>query len=174
MGSLLTLVGIIMLVPLLVSINNYYSLAKQKEKQASESLIEANQLKQFCREIHFDDPSSSLILISQLERDKQELLKTFSRKLEVFPDNCEAALNKLRVLAAPQLGKENRVSEALRHLCKIPSDSEVFVEAQVWLDHWYKSPNWGKQTKFYLQEVTKNNASRCPAASFIESGEQKK
>ncbi|WP_019508593.1 hypothetical protein [Pleurocapsa sp. PCC 7319] len=174
MSSLMTLAGIILLVPIILAVNNYYSLAKQEQKQASESLIEANKLKQFCREIHFDDPSSTLILISKLERGKQELLKAFPRKLEAFPDNCETALNKLRVLAAPQLGKEHRVFEALRHLCKIPTDSEVFVEAEVWLDHWYNSPGWGKQTKFYLQEVTKQNVSRCPAAHFANNSEQKK
>ncbi|MGB5711005.1 MAG: hypothetical protein WBM44_08850 [Waterburya sp.] len=100
-------------------------------------------------------------LISQLERNKQELLKD-------YPDNCEIALNRLRVMVAPQLGKENRILEAIRHLCQVPADSEMYVDAEVWLKRWYNSANWGQETKFYLQELTKHNDSGCPAAHFTD------
>ena len=173
-GSLMTLAGIILLIPLILAINNYYSLTKLQQKQPADSLIERDNLRQFCREIHFNDSSSSLTLISQLEQRKQEMLKSFPRTMEVFPANCETALNKLRVLAAPPPRKENRVFEANRHLCKIPSNSEVYLEAEVWLDHWYQSPSWGKKTKFYLNQITKNDPSKCPAGHFAKNGEQKK
>lgn len=173
-GSLMTLAGLVLLIPLILAINNYYSQTQLQQKQPAESPMTANKLRQFCREIHFDDSSSSLTLISKLEQRKQEMLKSFPRTMEVFPTNCETALNKLRVLAAPQLGKKNRVFEAIRHLCKIPSNSEVYLEAEVWLDHWYQSPSWGKQTKFYLNQITKNENLNCPAAHFANNSEQKK
>jgi hypothetical protein len=170
MSSWMVLAGIVLLIPLILAINNYYSLSKPKVQPqlAAESITDTEKLEQFCNNLNLVDPESSLNLISQIEKDKQEILANFPKQLETFPDNCEMALNKLRVLAAPQLGKESRVFEAIRHLCKIPPNSEMYVEAQVWLNHWYDSPSWGKKTKLYLEEVTKPNPSDCPAAHSIE------
>jgi hypothetical protein len=172
MSSWMVLAGIVLLIPLILAINNYYSLSKPKPKLASESITSTEKLEQFCNNLNLTDPSSSLSLIDQLERNKQQMLTNFPKQLETFPENCEIALNKLRVLAAPQLGKENRVFEAIRHLCKIPPNSEMYVEAEVWLIHWYDSSSWGKETKLYLKEVTKHNMSDCPAAHFIKNPEK--
>ena len=161
MGSLLTLVAIALLIPLFLTINNYYlSLSKPKQETSSSSR-KINQLEQFCSELNFSDSSSLLKLISQLERNKQELSKD-------YPDNCETTLNRLRVIVAPQLGKENRILEAIRHLCKVPADSEMYIDAEVWLKRWYNSASWGQETKFYLQELNKYDDLGCPAANFSD------
>lgn len=158
-GSLITLAAIALLIPLFLTIDNYYSSRSQPEPLAVDSLSE-NDLQQFCSEIDLSDSSSSLKLISILENSQQEL--------NVFPPNCETALNRLRVLAAPQLGRENRVLEAVRHLCRVSSDSEVYLDAEVWLKRWYESPDWGEEIAFYLEEFSEYNGFDCPAAHFIE------
>ena len=71
-------------------------------------------------------------------------------------------------MAAPLLGKENRILEAIRNLCKVPEDSEMYLDAEVWLKRWYNSSNWGEETKFYLEEFAEYNNSDCPAAHFTE------
>lgn len=156
-GSLFILGGIILLIPLAIAVNNYYLPAKQ-QKIANPQTSEANRLSQFCNDLNLSEPKLASNLISQLEKNKQEILKTFPNKLETFPENCETVLNKLRILAAPQLGKQNRVLEAVKNLCNIPSDSESFNEAKVWLEHWENSLSWGKETQSYL-----NLVSHCPA-----------
>ena len=154
-GSLLTLAGITVLIPLVLIINNYST----KEKKISlDNTSQASKAKQFCNEINLIDPSSAIDLISKLEKNKELILRAFPDTLESFPDNCENVLNRLRVLAAPQLRKESRVIEALRNLCKIPADSENISEAKIWIEHWYTSPSWGKETKSYL-----NLVNDCPA-----------
>ena len=169
-SSLVTLVAIALLVPLFLTINNYYSSLSTPEQKIAYSSRKINKLKRFCSELSFTDSNSSLQQISQLERTKQELLKNYpdNLDLEIFPDNCETVLNQLRVIVAPQLGKENRIPEAIRHLCKVPANSEMYVDAEVWLKRWYNSASWGQETKFYLQEATKYNDTGCPAAHFTE------
>lgn len=160
--SLITLAAIALLVPLFLKINNYYSsLAKQDPQTQFNSPEEADELQEFCSKLNFVDSDSSLELISQLELNKQELSQN-------FPHNCEATLNHLRVKAAPILGKENRILEAIRHLCKVPPESDMYVDAEIWLKRWYDSPNWGEETKFYLEESNKYSGKNCPAAHFTE------
>ena len=173
-GSLVTLVAIALLVPLFLTINNYYSsLSKPGQKRATTDK-KTEQLVQFCQELNVTDANSSLKQISQLETAKKELLEASLENpraksdSEIFPDNCEISLNRLRVMLAPQLGRENRILEAIRHLCKVPADSEMYVDAEVWLKRWYNSSNWGQETQFYLQERTKYSDSDCPAAHFTE------
>ena len=158
-GSLLTLAGIVLLIPVVLVVNNYSSSLRQEKKLSVENLSQASKLKQFCRELNLVDSSSALGLISQIEKSKEEILRVFPYTLEVFPDNCEAALNELRVLAAPQLGRESRVIEALRNLCKIPADGNNINEAKIWIEHWSASPTWGQETKSYL-----NLINECPAS----------
>jgi hypothetical protein len=174
MSSWMVLAGIILLIPIILAINNYYWLSKLKPQPqlASEDTTETEKLQQFCNNLNLVEPSSSLNLIDQLEKNKQAILTNFPKQLETFPENCEIALNKLRVLATPQLGKENRVFEAIRHLCKIPSNSEMHLEAEVWLHHWYNSPSWGQETKMYLDEITQHDFLNCPAAEFIKNPEE--
>ncbi len=173
-SSLVTLVAIALLIPLFLTINNYYSSLSKPGQKTAVATKKINQLAQFCRELNVTDANSSLKQISQLEIAKEELLRDFSlnsdAKLdsEIFPRNCEMSLNRLRVMVAPQLGRENRILEAIRHLCKVPADSEMYVEAEVWLQRWYNSSNWGQETQFYLQELTKHSDLNCPAAHFTE------
>ncbi|MGL5796185.1 MAG: hypothetical protein ACRC06_17640 [Waterburya sp.] len=174
MSSWMVLVGIVLLIPLILVINNYYSILKPKAQPqlASESIIDTEKLEQFCNNLNLVQSESSLNLISQIEKDKEKILANFPKQLEPFPDNCEQTLNKLRVLAAPQLGKENRVFEAIRHLCKIPSNSEMHLEAELWLHHWYKSPSWGKETELYIEQITEHHIGDCPAGHFIEEAKK--
>lgn len=172
-GSIVTLCSLVLLVPLFLLANNYY-FSRLREPSNDNSIVNADRLQQFCQTIDFSNSSAALQLISKLETDKRKLLENFSSSsdsLEIFPNNCEAALNRLRVLAAPQLGKENRVLEAIRHLCKIPADSEMSVEAEVWLDRWYNSSAWGRETKFLLSELDKYDEAGCPAGHFTEYDE---
>ena len=165
MSSLITLAAIALLIPLFLKINNYYSSLSKQEPSNVPSSEGIEELEQFCSQIDYADSSAALSLISQIER-KQEQARNVSNT-EV-PDNCNVALNRLRVLAAPQLGKENRVFEAIKHLCRVPPESEVYIEAEVWLERWYNSSNWGEETKFYLEELTKYSDAGCPAAHFRE------
>ena len=165
-SSLITLAAIGLLIPLFLKINNYYSSLSKPELSDADYLVEAEELEQFCSQIDYADSSSALSLISQIER-KQERTRNISDNSEVT-DNCNTALNRLRVLAAPQLGRQNRVFEAIKQLCKVPPDSEVYVDAEVWLERWYNSSDWGEETQFYLQELTKYSDAECPAAHFRE------
>ena len=161
-SSLAAFVAIASLIPLFLTLNNYPSSSKA-EKVTANSIWKVNQLQQFCRELDFADSQSLsfLSLISKLETNQQQLLND-------FPANCNIALNHLRLLAAPQLGKDNRILEAIHHLCKVPADSEMFIDAEIWLKRWYDSASWGKETKLYIEEMNKHQNKSCPAAHFIE------
>lgn len=150
LGSLITLFGIILFIPLVLIINNYYSPVQSNSQSGYDPLEDKQKLQQFCRDLNLIDPKTSLSLMSQLEKNKLELIAKFPDEPDAFPRNCEVVLNKLRVLAAPQLGRENRVIEAIKNLCKVPTDSESLTEAKIWLDNWYDSPGWGQRTKAYL------------------------
>ena len=166
-GSLIALGAIASVTPLFLKMNNYYSSQLQQEQTQeqtdSDFTQEVNQFEQFCDEIDFADSIPTLSLISRLEKNQQ--------LLEEFPDSCETALNRLRILAAPELGKKSRILEAIKHLCKIPEDSEMHLEAEVWLQHWYDSPDWGAKTKLYLDNFAKYKNFDCAAARSIQSNE---
>ena len=159
--SLLTLGGLLLLVPLVLALDNYYSFNRDI-KTDTEYLSEVDLRQQFCDEINLIDPPSSLNLIFELEKNKQNILQKNDNSSEAFPNNCQIALDRLRILALPQLGRENRVIEAIKNLCKIPADSESINEAKVWLEHWYNSKSWGKETKSYL-----NLVDDCPAKEIF-------
>ncbi|NJK58273.1 MAG: hypothetical protein HC939_20990, partial [Pleurocapsa sp. SU_5_0] len=160
-SSIIACCGIALLIPLFLTINNYYSSLSKSSEVATPPTRKINELQQLCGEINIADFNSSLKMVSKLEAEQRKFLTD-------FPPSCNHALNQLRVAIAPQLGKENRILEAIRHLCKIPPDSEVFLDAEVWLKRWHNSPSWGEETKFYLQEIKKHHAQSCPAAHFIE------
>ena len=159
-ASLITLGAIALLIPLFLKMNNYYSSQLNQEQEADFS-SEADRLQQLCDEIDFSDSSASLSLISQLEKNQQQMSE--------FPDNCQAALDRLRIVAAPVLGNESRILEAVKQLCKIPEDSEMHLEAKIWLKHWYNSPAWGQKTQLYLEDFNKYKNFECPAARFTQS-----
>jgi hypothetical protein len=165
-GSIIACCAIALLIPLFLTINNYYSSLSKSSKVAAPPTRKINELQKFCSEINIADFNSSLNMVSKLETEKRQFLTD-------FPPSCDHALNQLRVAIAPQLGRENRILEAIRHLCKIPPDSEMSLDAEVWLKRWYNSPSWGEETKFYLQETKKHRDQHgnqsCPAAHFIEN-----
>ena len=162
-GSIITCAAIALLIPLFLTINNYYSsLSRSGTNTAnSTSSQELDELQQSCNQLNFSTTDSILSSISRLEAAQNQLGAD-------FPNNCRMALNRLRVTSAPQLGRENRILEAIRHLCKVPRDSEMYVDAEVWLKRWYDSANWGEDIKFYLQEKSKYDDQSCPAAHFTE------
>jgi len=160
-GSIITGVAIALLIPLFLTINNYYSSLSNDGKAIKTSQKKIGRLQESCNQMDTTNLSSLLNAIANLESDRQQLQQD-------FPPNCEVALNRLRVLAAPQLGKESRILEAIRHLCKVPADSEMYIDAEVWLKRWYNSSNWGRETKFYLEETDKYDGKSCPAAHFRE------
>ncbi len=152
LGSIFTLLAILFLAPLVIIFNNYYSKLEPKLDLLSSKSLDSDELLKLCQNQISTVEESQVDLIVQLEQSKQNLKET-------FPDECETMLHKLWVLAAPQLGKENRVIDAVNYLCKIPSDSENFNQAKIWIDRWYNSPTWGQPTQAYLKLV-----SECPAA----------
>ena len=160
--SLFTLAGFVLMIPFVVAINNYYNSLRQEQQKSFNPQSIANDLEQFCSEINLIDPPSSLNIIYRLERNKKEILSDEFNNPQQFPDNCETALDRLRILAAPQLGRESRVVEAIKNLCKISAESESIVEAGIWLEHWYNSDSWGKETKSYLKFV-----DDCPASKLV-------
>ena len=157
-SSLLTLVGVILFVPLVLAINNYYLSLKQGQQLGSKPFVNSDRLEDFCQNINTINPSSPLDLIFQLEQNREAFLSSTSTNLNRFPERCEIALNRLRVLAAPELGKESRVIEAIEHLCRIPADAQNVNQAKIWLEHWSESSSWGKETKSYLKLI-----DSCPA-----------
>lgn len=159
-GSIIIGVAIALLIPLFLRINSYYSSLSNAEKTVGDSQ-QIDLLQQSCNRLNPTDLPSLLNLISDLELDRQQLQQD-------FPNNCQVALNRLRVMAAPQLGKQSRILEAIRHLCKVPSESEMYIEAEVWLTRWYRSADWGRETKSYLEETDKYNKEGCPAGHFTE------
>ncbi|MGL5836292.1 MAG: hypothetical protein ACRC1Z_24145 [Waterburya sp.] len=162
-ASIIAGTAIALFVPLFLAINNnnYYSGTGATAKVAANSQQKINELQQFCSELHFADLNSSLKSISKLETKQQLLLKD-------FPPNCDHALNRLRVAIAPQLGRENRIIEAIHHLCKVPAEIELHIDAEIWLRRWYNSPSWGEETKFYLEEISTHDYKRCPSAYFLD------
>ena len=153
-GSFITLLGIVLFIPIVWAINNYYSAISSNVKPEDESLASVEKLEQYCQNLDLLDSQTSLKLIAKLETSRSHL----NESSPAFPSSCKVALNKLRVLSAPQLGKENRVIEAVKNLCQVPVDSESLNEAKIWLDHWFNSPGWGKKTRQYLTLT-----SECPA-----------
>lgn len=159
LGALLTLGVIALFAPLFLAINNYYSSIQQNPKLETVSLSETQKLQQFCEQIDLVNPQSYLSLIYQLEKQKQNLLSNISETVEVFPNNCETLFNKLIILAVPQLGKEDRVIEAIKYLCQIPANSDSINEAKVWIERWSNSPSWSQETQSYVSLI-----NQCPAA----------
>ncbi|MEL6496134.1 MAG: hypothetical protein AAFQ41_13585 [Cyanobacteria bacterium J06623_7] len=161
-GSIIICTAIALLIPLFLTINNYYSSRLQPGVAVDETEPEISDLQQSCEQISFTDANGIVSSISNLEAQQKQLNNN-------FPERCIATLDQLRVIAAPQLGKENRILEAIRHLCNVSPDSEVVVDAEVWLKRWYSSADWGAETKFYLQERAEHYPQDCPAAHFTEN-----
>ena len=141
--------GLLIISPLLFFFNNSQPTPiTENDSLYSQSLSRST----LCLTAIPTDLASQETLRLRLEQEQQKLP-------EQFPDNCQSNLDKLMVLNALQLGRENRVLDGINHLCQISATSESFNQAQFWLNRWYNSADWGEQTKSYL-----NSMSDCPAA----------
>ena len=155
--SLITLFGIALLAPLIIIFNNYnFKFNSQDnilDKEQIKQISISPELEKLCQNQTAIEANFQLGFIEQLEQEQQRLQAD-------FPPECEITLHKLWVLAAPQLGKEDRVIDALNYLCKVPPTSASFNQAKLWIDNWYNSPTWGQKTKSYV-----NLIKNCPAAA---------
>ncbi len=141
--------GLLLISPLVIFFNNsQYKFSQENDSLDSQSLSSST----FCIEPIPAEEITQENWRSRLEQEQQRLQ-------EKFPDNCQSNLDKLIVLNAIELGKENRVIDGINSLCKIRATSKSFNEAKFWLSRWYDSAYWGEETQLYL-----NSMSNCPAA----------
>ena len=151
-AALISVLGLLIISPIIIALNNSQSkLAEENDSFDSQSLSRSA----LCVEPIPTEEAIRADWRIRLEQTKQQLS-------EQFPANCQNNLDKLIVLNALQLGKENRVLDGINHLCQINSTSESFNQAQFWLSRWYNSAHWGEQTQSYL-----NSLSDCPAAQNL-------
>lgn len=148
-AALIGLFGLLLIFPLVMFFNNSASqLTPENNSLNSQSLSKAN----LCVEPIPTDETIQEAWRIHLEQQQQRLPEQFSA-------NCQRNLDKLIVLKALQLGKENRVLDGIHDLCEVSSTSESFNQAQFWLSRWYNSADWGEPTKSYLSSL-----NDCPAA----------
>ena len=148
-AALISVLGLLIISPLVIFFNN----SQHKVTRENDSLDFLSLSKStLCTE---PIPTEKAILQDwriRLEQAKQKLP-------EHFPESCQSNLDKLIVLNALELGKENRVLDGIHDLCQIGALSESFNQAQFWLSRWYNSAYWGEQTQSYLRSI-----KSCPAA----------
>ena len=153
--------GLLVISPLVIFFNNsQHQLAQEKknnqeDKGDSELNSQSSSMSTLCNQSIPNELPDQENLLTLLQQEKQNSKAN-------FPENCRQSLDKLLVLNAFQLGKTHRVLDGIGNLCQISASSESFKQAQFWLARWYNSPDWGEQTKFYL-----NSLRDCPAANFI-------
>ncbi len=153
-AALMSLLGLLLISPLVIFFNNeQHKLLKENDSLDSQSLSRST----LCVEPIPAEEANQEDWRLRLELEQQRLQ-------EQFPDNCQSSLDKLIVLNALQLGKENRVLDGIHSLCQISAISESFNQAKFWLSRWYNSAHWGEQTQSYL-----NSISNCPAAEKLSA-----
>ncbi|MGK7897721.1 MAG: hypothetical protein AB4372_29915, partial [Xenococcus sp. (in: cyanobacteria)] len=142
--------GLLVISPLVIFFNNsQHQLTQENNSINSQSSAISN----LCTTPIPQNLKDRATLRSRLQQQQQA-------SPEQFSDICQSKLDQLLVLNALKLGKENRVLDGINNLCQISNTSESFNQAEFWLNRWYNSPNWGEQTKSYL-----NSIKDCPAAS---------
>ena len=148
-AALISALGLLIISPLVVFFNNsQHKVTRENDSLDFLSLSNST----LCTE---PIPTEQAIL-----QDWRIRLKQAKQKLpEHFPESCQSNLDKLIVLNALELGKENRVLDGIHDLCQIGALSESFNQAQFWLSRWYNSAYWGEQTQSYLRSI-----NDCPAA----------
>lgn len=145
--------GILLISPLVIILNNSH----QKLFKLNNSFDLQSSLATFCTEPIPVNPDDREVWRRALNQERQRLL-------EQFPSNCQSNLDKLNVLNAIQLGKENRVLDGVYNLCQIGVTSKSFNQAKFWLKRWYDSTQWGDPTRSYLRLV-----DNCPVAENLSS-----
>ena len=148
-AALISVLGLLIISPIVIFFNNSQPKLSQENISLDSQSLSRSAL---CVE---PIPAEEAIQ----ENWRIRLAQEQQRLPEQFPDNCQSNLDKLIVLEALQLGKENRVLDGINHLCQISATSASFNQAQFWLNRWYNSAYWGEQTQSYL-----NSISDCPAA----------
>ncbi|WP_036485967.1 hypothetical protein [Myxosarcina sp. GI1] len=149
-AALTILSAISLISPLIIIINN-----SQQRLAKVDNSIPLQTLSAFCTEPIPADFSDREVWRNELAREKQSL----SRQ---FPDSCQNNLDKLNVLTAIQLGKDNRVLDGVNNLCQVSETSRSYPQAQFWLNRWYNSAQWGNHTKTYLRSL-----GNCPVAKNL-------
>ncbi|ELS03875.1 hypothetical protein Xen7305DRAFT_00035990 [Xenococcus sp. PCC 7305] len=151
MAALAIALGLLVVAPLVIVFNNsQYKLGQENNGIESSSSSVSN----LCTASIPKELARQEALRLRLAQEQQQ-------SPEQFPDSCQSQLDKLIVLNALQLGKENRVLDGINNLCQIAATSEIFNQANFWLSRWYNSAAWGEQTRAYL-----NSINDCPAAKF--------
>ena len=148
-AATLSLLGLLIISPLVIYFNNSQPQLSQENISLDSQSLSRSAL---CVE---PIPAEEALQVHW----RRSLVQEQQRLPEQFPDNCQSNLDKLIVLKALQLGKENRVLDGINHLCQISPTSASFNQAQFWLNRWYNSAHWGEPTQSYL-----NSIRDCPAA----------
>ena len=163
-AALVIVLGLLLTSPIIIFFNNtYHKTANTKNTQNTEGNI--NSESPSGSQLQAKSPLciDSIPVESGIREDWRRQLEQQQQKLqEEFPDNCQNNLDKLIILNAIKLGKENRVLDGINHLCQISATSESFNQAKFWLTRWYNSSSWGTQTKSYL-----NSLEDCPIAKNL-------
>ena len=172
-AALTVVLGLLVISPIVIFFNNsQHKLSQQNESLDSQSLSMPKSMSKVLRPSRADSAwTSSTLCIAPIpaevatQEDWRIRLEQGQEQLqEQFPDTCQSNLDKLIVLNALRLGKENRVLDGINNLCKISTTSESFNQSQFWLIRWYNSANWGKQTQLHLNSIT-----HCPAAENLSA-----
>jgi hypothetical protein len=153
-AALVIVLGLFLISPLVIFLNHsQHKLSQESKRIGSQSLP----MSTLCVATIPAEEATQEDWRIRLEQEQQRLQ-------EQFPDNCQSNLDKLIVLNALQLGKENRVLDGINNLCKIRATSESFNQAKFWLSRWYNSAHWGEQSQSYLRSLTD-----CPAAEKLSA-----
>ncbi|NCS06418.1 MAG: hypothetical protein GPJ07_07305 [Microcystis aeruginosa G13-07] len=93
-----------------------------------------------------------------LEKNIQQLQELKKKQGNQFPDKCATQLNELMLIQqALGLGSNNFVAnvpgreDAFEILCKIPTTSSNFKDAQFWAKSWYNDRAWKSDIDLALQ-----------------------
>ena len=153
-AALMSLLGLLIISPLVIFFNNSSpQLSPKTDSLDAQSLSRST----LCVKPIPPEEARQEDWLRHLEQAQQRLT-------EQFPANCQNNLDRLIVLNALKLGKQNRVLDGIEHLCQISPASASFNQAQFWLSRWYNSAHWGEQTQSYL-----NSMKDCPAAPNLSA-----
>ncbi|NCR45334.1 MAG: hypothetical protein GPJ09_14615 [Microcystis aeruginosa SX13-01] len=94
-----------------------------------------------------------------LEKNIQQLQELKKKQGNQFPDKCATQLNELMLIQqALGLGSNNFVAnvpgreDAFEILCKIPTTSSNFKDAQFWAKRWHNDKAWKSDINKALQD----------------------
>ncbi|QGZ90856.1 AAA-like domain-containing protein [Microcystis aeruginosa] len=97
-----------------------------------------------------------------LEKNIQQLQELKKKQGDQFPDKCATQLDELRLIQqAIGLGTNNFVAnvpgreDAFEILCKIPTTSSNFKDAQFWAKRWHNDKAWKSDINKALQDNPK-------------------